>query len=956
MYILCQQTTYTITVQSPSKQTLLPLLPATAPLTQSKCDVDHLSVCLPDFPSLKSYDLSLLYMEPLIGREKETTAILKWLEFQDSPVQVVSIVGGPGVGKSALAVAVGHKLIQQGIAVCYVDMYNASERNMKQFQISKHLDELASQVRRPTLLILDNCDHYIHTQRKEFQNLALSQKYRFVKVLITSQVRIQVAFSGHGFEEYHLQKLDKDQAKNLLQQSVKGLTSFAAGYICDLVDSMPLAIVNVAAYLNLKSTCNSQCVIGKLEEAPIDFFTETEMSGKYSVTASIKLAYDYISLDPNFQVCGWELVTVPTLEIATENVCLDELKKHLIVENYRKKSTGGLLHAGVCISKRLHLDLNRCYHTVEVNSVQVYRLPRLIRLYFVRSFMMRRLTRKDITSRFSSLASRPEVISRLTPSIPSPSIPPVFMGTMQGIGTVQAVGAMPATGAAQDRTQVFDYIFHRMCAPLLKQRGELSSSTWNSNTTKLVEIFPVIISTYVNRDHIFLNIIVEYGAKAFYWGTPSTFFETDMMKKFAVSSLEVLDNVIKEQDMAASRNKYQTPENILASYVYFNHKSLGIQWPTRTRCPNSSEAVSKMVKRKHQVEVLHHMTRQNGLAWSAYRAFYIDLFSCCMAAPQLTPGCERLWEYWLKGIMAQAVATNYMFRHVSPCEGSPAVVVSNTFRGLWYYYNNGYFDAKNHLFQALHEQERQNKCQILRVATIMALYNMFEDMSERAKAKITDHLNDKLMDFGLPQHQTIYGRVIVPFYREVNKLIEAKRLEEQLNIKSSHNLHIRYECEYIYWVHNTSYETYVLAPMSLKYVDHRGINPLYFSLAKFVFNSVVITVMLKYIICPCVSKKLRIVQHQKFLKILFGGITCAVIQIIGFQYPDIYIFFEYILFGASVAFFFCSWVMVIKYNQFLVVGLRRCKHFVACTRLRCYFIILCCYAITVVIMLTVLIF
>ena len=694
MNILCQQTTYMITMQPPSKQTLLPLLPATAPLTQSKCDVDHLGACLPVFPSLKSYDLSLLHMEPLIGREKETTAILKWLEFQDSPVQVVSIVGGPGVGKSAIAVAVGHKLIQQGIAVCYVDMYNASERIMKHFQISKHLDELASQVRRPTLLILDNCDHYIHTQRKEFQNLALSQKYRFIKVLITSQVRIQVAFSGHDFEEYHLQKLDKDQAKNLLQQSVKGLTSFAAGYICDLVDNMPLAIINVAAYLNLKSTCNLQCVIGKLEEAPVDFFTETEMSGKYSVTASIKLAYDYISLDPNYQKCGWELVTVPTLEIATENVCLDELKKHLIVENYKTKSTGGLLHRNVCVSKQLHLDLNQCYHTVKVNSVHVYRLPRLLR-YFIRSVVKGRLTSKHVTSRISSLASRSGVIGSLIPSTPSLSTPPDFMGTIQAVHTRQAVGGMQTIGGMQERMQIFDYAMLRMCVPLLKQRGEISSSTWIRNVTELNEIFPVIIS---NRDHISLKVIVEYGAKAFYWGTPSTFFETDMMKEFAVSSLKVLDNVIAEQDMATSRNKYQTPENFLASYVYFNHKSLGIQWPTRTQCPNSSEAVSRMVKRKQQVEELHHMTGQNGLAWSAYRAFYIDLFSCCMAAPELTPGCERLWEYWLKGIVAQAVATNIMFQHVSPCEGSPAVVVSNTFRGLWYYYNNGYFDAKYHLF------------------------------------------------------------------------------------------------------------------------------------------------------------------------------------------------------------------------------------------------------------------
>ena len=62
----------------------------------------------------------------------------------------------------------------------------------------------------PTLLILDNCDHYLHRQKEEFQNLLDSLNRNYIKVLITSQVSNILAFPGHSFEEYHLQKLEKD--------------------------------------------------------------------------------------------------------------------------------------------------------------------------------------------------------------------------------------------------------------------------------------------------------------------------------------------------------------------------------------------------------------------------------------------------------------------------------------------------------------------------------------------------------------------------------------------------------------------------------------------------------------------------------------------------------------------------------------------------------------------------
>lgn len=93
-----------------------------------------------DLPTVRPIiDLSTLTSEPLIGREKDKQVIMNWLEFQTSPVQIVSIVGGPGIGKSALALDVGHAMAQQETKVYYADMHNSSNR-VQPF-ISKSLEE-----------------------------------------------------------------------------------------------------------------------------------------------------------------------------------------------------------------------------------------------------------------------------------------------------------------------------------------------------------------------------------------------------------------------------------------------------------------------------------------------------------------------------------------------------------------------------------------------------------------------------------------------------------------------------------------------------------------------------------------------------------------------------------------------------------------------------------------------
>jgi len=249
--------------------------------------------------------------------------------------------------------------------------------------------------------------------------------------------------------------------------------------------------------------------------------------------------------------------------------------------------------------------------------------------------------------------------------------------------------------------------------------------------------------------------------------------------------------------------------------VYFNHKSLGIEWSTKTQCPNPSKAVSSMLKRKPRVELLLPMTG-NDLAWSAYRAFYIDLCLCCLAAPRSTPECRAvgLVECLVKGIVDQAVAMSNLFQHVPPCDGSPAVVPSNTLHQRqwpWQTQKPG-----PHRLQI----ERECAGIITKIESIITLYKMCEPKLFNVK----NHWSYKLIRYGLPYYQNLYytwkckdrdpihqGRFQqLKGVREghINFLIlfyTLERASENISLTRPTNL-LSNHCELAYWVYSTSYE------------------------------------------------------------------------------------------------------------------------------------------------------
>ena len=61
-----------------------------------------------------------------VGREKELADVLQRVDFTNPDDRIISIVGPPGFGKSALALHVGHKIVAIGVVVNYVDMVEVS--------------------------------------------------------------------------------------------------------------------------------------------------------------------------------------------------------------------------------------------------------------------------------------------------------------------------------------------------------------------------------------------------------------------------------------------------------------------------------------------------------------------------------------------------------------------------------------------------------------------------------------------------------------------------------------------------------------------------------------------------------------------------------------------------------------------------------------------------------------
>ena len=220
-----------------------------------------------------------------VGREEELKSVTNFLDFATSDSHLVSIVGGPGFGKSALAVSAAHELLSRGVTVYYVDMAEVSSMQALAEKVLEgdkgiviihnitveRMYKWSRQLYYKTVLLLDNCDDMLNKDSgmKELQKLIkkLLKSTRYLKILTTSRQKIEL--SEFKPEYIALHELEMDSSCALIKHYDSHLTDNQCQKIGYLTGNVPLAVKVVGSLLNQPYPPTPDAVIARLEKALI---------------------------------------------------------------------------------------------------------------------------------------------------------------------------------------------------------------------------------------------------------------------------------------------------------------------------------------------------------------------------------------------------------------------------------------------------------------------------------------------------------------------------------------------------------------------------------------------------------------------------------------------------------------------------------------------------------------
>ena len=252
--------------------------------------------------------------EVFLGREAEIQTLSEWIE--NPTVNIISIVGSPGFGKSTLAIHVGHVITEMGgVAVHYADLYEVPDITslMNSLIFLVHGKDRQpvdtrhplSKLKVPTVLILDNCDEVLHQHKDAFQNLIknLVRQSQFLTVMLTAKQ--MTSFLG-SFRNLTLTELLTDSAANVLQKLSSTLDRTMALEIASLVGNVPLALQVVGSLL---TQVDPSTIANDLRRDPIPALSPELLPSTERVFTSLNISYHY--LVPQHQRCGMLLARFP---------------------------------------------------------------------------------------------------------------------------------------------------------------------------------------------------------------------------------------------------------------------------------------------------------------------------------------------------------------------------------------------------------------------------------------------------------------------------------------------------------------------------------------------------------------------------------------------------------------------------------------------------------------------
>ena len=241
----------------------------------------------------------------LIGRENEIQGLMKRLALHSDEMRIVGIAGPSGIGKSSLAIQVGHKMMERGAIVSYVDLslvlldglpnqllQNVGIYSKRGNSSRRLLQWLSQEMEQPLVIILDNCDAILASDRTRFYNfldVIFQSAAATLKVVLTSRKTIQLTHHSEHFINYPIKGLNPDASCQVLSTvSKREMNITICGSITRLTGNAPLALELVGAILESQSADVSKVIASLEKEMGSESSSLVEKQVNMSISVSLK--------------------------------------------------------------------------------------------------------------------------------------------------------------------------------------------------------------------------------------------------------------------------------------------------------------------------------------------------------------------------------------------------------------------------------------------------------------------------------------------------------------------------------------------------------------------------------------------------------------------------------------------------------------------------------------------
>ena len=346
---------------------------------------------------------------PFFGRRNHLRDLKEYI--LSNSAQVININGPPAFGKSRLAIELGHDLRKHHTdhirTIRYVDTETTRNtwylcspilgtKQNKEHTLTSQLhalshrlpnraaaydsrDELStlcdwsSSLKERTVLILDNCDHILRSNKRErfLDVIQMHFSNSMISLIITSQEKL--FFLDDNFVSVSLSELSPSDSRAMLQHYAVNLTTTEADELASAVGHCPLAL-NIAAKLLLeRGVGHLNALLEELKERVVDTISAKPTRNKEKFRVIMDIAYKL--MDTQTQKCTRFLSLF-------QGAIASDIEKQ-IIDSFTNSS---------CIKDVIRISF---IDEVFVNGKPRHKMHKLIRDYFKSVYPMNSDSRKQ---------------------------------------------------------------------------------------------------------------------------------------------------------------------------------------------------------------------------------------------------------------------------------------------------------------------------------------------------------------------------------------------------------------------------------------------------------------------------------------------------------------------------------------------------------------------------------